>query len=110
MSDDQLRVKTALTGDTCTMELAGGLDLATAENFRDAVMEACGEGARVVILDLSDLEFMDSTGLHTILQLRDRVALSVVRASRGVRRMFEITGVPMEHEGGGPQNGGSSPP
>ena len=46
---------------------------------------------------LDDVQTVGSTGLHTILRLRRRaVRLSVVHASAAVRRVFEVTGVPLD--------------
>ena len=76
--------------------LGGELDLATAPELAQALTEA-PDGTAVVILDLSELTFMDSTGLHVILSARARLAaagcrLVLVPGSRHVQRIFEITG------------------
>jgi hypothetical protein len=47
--------------------------MATAPELADALSEAHG-GCVAVILDLSELEFMDSTGLQTILSAHARLA------------------------------------
>jgi anti-anti-sigma factor len=51
-----------------------------------------------VILDLSDLTFMDSSGLHEIITAHARAAekhcrMVLVPGSREVQRIFELTGV-----------------
>jgi anti-anti-sigma factor len=88
-----------MSGAKCTLALAGDLDLASIERFHEAVKRACCDGARAIVLDLRDLRFMDSAGLHEILRLRNQVTLSVSHAPRGVSRMFEVTGVPLEQGG-----------
>jgi anti-sigma B factor antagonist len=48
--------------------LSGELDLATVDTVRAAAESACAKGLRVV-LDLSGVEFCDSTGLGVIISL-----------------------------------------
>jgi anti-sigma B factor antagonist len=76
--------------------LSGELDLAAAPQLADALAEVPDRTA-VVILDLSELTFMDSTGLHLIVSARARLAdagcrLVLVPGSHQVQRIFEITG------------------
>ena len=74
----------------------GELDLATAPQLADALSQAA-RGSAAVIMDLSDLTFMDSSGLHAILTARARLheancRLMLVRGSQQVQRVFELTG------------------
>ena len=51
-----------------------------------------------MILDLSELTFMDASGLHAILTARARLAEAdgrfvLLKGCRQVQRMFELTGV-----------------
>jgi anti-anti-sigma factor len=52
-------------GDLVTLKFAGDLDLAVAKRFRHAVYPYTGPG-RTVELDLSDVEFLDSSGLQLL--------------------------------------------
>ena len=76
--------------------LRGSLDLATVPLARDRLGDLWVQGATVV-LDLSGLEFMDSTGLN--LFARGLVALGddgtlVLRAPGGiVRRVLSVSGI-----------------
>ena len=77
--------------------VSGELDLASAPQLDDALAEA-GRGSVAVILDLRELTFMDSSGLHAILTARARLAaadcrLVLVKGCRQVQRIFELTGV-----------------
>jgi anti-anti-sigma factor len=74
----------------------GELDLQTA-SLLDRALEAVDqfELARVV-LDLTDLSFVDSTGVHAILRAHTRATengsvLVVVNSSEKVRKVFELT-------------------
>jgi anti-anti-sigma factor len=49
----------------------GELDLSTSDQLRDALDDQMG-GKRAVVLDLSEVEFLDSTGLTVVLRaMRD---------------------------------------
>jgi anti-anti-sigma factor len=92
-----LTFQTTVTGDTAVVALSGELDVAgTAllENELDRIV-ADHEPSGVVI-DLSDLAFMDSTGLRLIVLADDRARgdgrrLTLVRGQPDVHRVFEIT-------------------
>ena len=76
--------------------LTGELDVATAPQLGHA-LEEIAEPAALVVLDLSELTFMDSSGLQVILSARARLAdagrrFALVPGRRQVQRMFELTG------------------
>ncbi len=48
------------------LHLSGRLDLASAAKFRNQVAELLGDGNLVVILDLAEVSFVDSSGLGAI--------------------------------------------
>jgi anti-sigma B factor antagonist len=78
----------------------GELDLATAPELEDQVLEAVRSGGATVVLDLRELTFMDSTGVRTIVaahQIAEETGheLRVVRPPRdsAVSRVIEISGI-----------------
>lgn len=76
--------------------LSGELDIATAPQLND-VLAAAARGSAAVILDLTELKFMDSTGLHAILSAHMRLEeancqLALIPGCHQVQRIFEITG------------------
>jgi anti-sigma B factor antagonist len=78
--------------------LAGVLDLASAPGLEARIERLCVDGASVVVLDLSKLTFMDSTGLQAVLAATKRCAvdgleLVLTGATGAVQRLFELTGV-----------------
>jgi anti-anti-sigma factor len=80
------------------VRLTGELDLATAGQAEAAVAEARSHGAGPLELDLSELTFVDSSGLRLIMQIdsacrADGCALSIVPGPRGVQRVFDVAGV-----------------
>ncbi len=78
------------------VHLAGELDLATKPQLVRTLRRAQLQ-ARVVVLDLRDLEFMDSSGAHAIINASMRARrlgsrLVILRARRNVYRVFALTG------------------
>jgi anti-sigma B factor antagonist len=80
------------------LSAAGELDLAAAPRFCASVDGARAAGHRIVLLDLTELEFCDSCGLralrgvvHEIVACAGRVAV-VPPADGAVARLFEIVG------------------
>lgn len=77
--------------------VSGELDMASAPELDDVLAEAA-RGSVTVILDLSELTFMDSSGLHAILTARARFAeancrLVLLKGCHQVQQIFELMGV-----------------
>jgi anti-sigma B factor antagonist len=80
--------------DTVYVRPVGELDLGTVEQFRQALSEAESERTDLVI-DLRDLTFIDSTGLHELIQARQRLEqqgrrLALVRGKAPVQRILTV--------------------
>ena len=76
----------------------GELDLATAPALESALARAFDESSEHVVLDLRELEFIDSSGLRTLLTARRQAEdasckFSLVAGHRGLERTLEIAGV-----------------
>ena len=83
-------------GEAIHLSLSGELDIASASRIEEALRQAEEQGPAVLFLDLRPLEFMDSTGLRTILaaDARAREAgrrLVVVQGNENIQRVFEVT-------------------
>jgi anti-anti-sigma factor len=86
-------------GTTALVRLTGEIDLAVTSGPPGGllgVLEAGTSGAATVTCDLSDVRFMDSSGIHLLLKLREAVASTdrrfiIARPSTAVRRVFELT-------------------
>jgi anti-sigma B factor antagonist len=94
----RLVVRSKSDGAVHTISLSGELDVASAQMLEETLRDACSTGASEIVLDLSGVEFMDSTGLNAILkgksfcEQRD-CAYSLTPAQRPVDRVFRTTGV-----------------
>jgi anti-anti-sigma factor len=92
-----LSFNTTVTGDVAVVALTGELDVAGAallEHELDRV--AADHAPRALVLDLSALDFMDSTGLRLVVLADARAReegreFALVRGTPDVHRVFEIT-------------------
>jgi len=92
-----LEARLCREGETVTLALAGELDLAGVDAARERLAEAIESGPARVVIDLSELTFIDSTGISFLLSAvkqdeEGRLSFVACEAS-AVRRVFAITGV-----------------
>ena len=78
--------------------LSGEVDLYTAPEFKQQLLDAVADGARHVVVDLTETTFIDSTTLGVLVggvrRLREKEGdLSLVCSDRNVTKIFEITGL-----------------
>ena len=87
----------ATADGTARVRLAGDLDLSTVPALWTRVEALRGDGSARIVLDLAELDFIDSTGLRLILELhgeaaRDGFTLALVPGGDAVQRVFDVTG------------------
>jgi anti-anti-sigma factor len=88
----------ALDERTCLVEVAGEVDLASAPALKSALNRLLDEcGRRDVVLDLSRLTHLDSTGLAVLIGFRRRLSggrrMVIAAATEQVLRLLKLTGV-----------------
>lgn len=90
-----LRMHSLRDGDTHVIELAGELDIAGVPAVERELQRVEGSDARMVVLDLRELGFIDSSGLRVVVLAHRRRPgrLAVVQGSRAVQRVFELCGL-----------------
>lgn len=92
-----LELRSERIDDEHIIALAGELDLDGAQRVREALQRAEAAKVRRIVLDLSELEFIDSNGIRLILEAdarsRSDGRLELIRGPRPVHRVFELTGV-----------------
>jgi anti-sigma B factor antagonist len=91
-----LEVDTREQEDAVHLALIGELDLSTVEKVEEELRRVEDGGAQTVVLDLSSLSFLDSTGLRTIVTADQRARksgrrLAIVKGPDTVHRVFTIT-------------------
>lgn len=94
----ELTIASARDGVTHTISVAGELDLATADAVQVALERAESSDAEAIVLDLSGLTFMDSTGVRLLVEAHarsqgDSNRLVLVRGSKPVQRVLKLSGV-----------------
>jgi anti-sigma B factor antagonist len=99
-----LKARVTRAGETTTLALAGELDLAGVDAARERLAEAMKDRPARVVVDLSELTFIDSTGISFLVSAvkRDdggRLSFVACKAP-AVRRVFAITGVAELFAGG----------
>jgi anti-sigma B factor antagonist len=87
-----------ISDDAYVIALAGEVDLYTAPEFKQQLLDVIGKGAKNVIVDFSDTTFIDSTTLGVLVggvkRLRTNDGqLSLVCSDRNITKIFEITGL-----------------
>jgi anti-sigma B factor antagonist len=78
--------------------VSGELDLASSPALRQQLERASQSGAELVVLDLRELAFMDSTGLSVLVKAQQQAAgaghrFAVVKGGKQVQRLLSLTGV-----------------
>jgi anti-sigma B factor antagonist len=79
------------------VSLAGELDLYNANVVREALLECCAEDPGRLVVDLSGVEFIDSTALGVLVEARSRMsnrrAFILAAPGRETRRALEVSGL-----------------
>jgi anti-anti-sigma factor len=94
----RVEVRTDVRGTV--LVVAGELDLASAAALEDELEKAIGDGTRAgtVVVDLRQLEFIDSTGLSALVKAHQRAQESgrrfgLVKGGSQVQRLLALTGL-----------------
>jgi anti-anti-sigma factor len=89
--DQEFSTRVSRAGDHVTVRVTGEVDMATADLMYKA---ATPEGVRALTLDLSDVSFFDSAGIHALIRLTGRYPETMtVVPSHAVRRVLDIAGL-----------------
>lgn len=90
------RLETEVRGDIGIVRIEGDLTPASEEDLSAAWGKASGDGDRAVVLDFSDMEYMNSGGIGLLVQLlvranRTRHGLAATGLSDHYRQIFQVT-------------------
>jgi anti-sigma B factor antagonist len=93
--DPILAVETV--GDARVVRLGGELDLYNASQVRDVLVEACSDSPERIVVDLGEVEFIDSTALGVLIEARtklnNRRAFFLAAPGLETRRALQISGL-----------------
>ncbi|HUZ28299.1 MAG TPA: STAS domain-containing protein [Solirubrobacteraceae bacterium] len=80
------------------IEVSGELDLASSPALEHELEQRVDSGPGTVVVDLRQLEFMDSTGLSVLVRAHQRAiesdrTFAIVKGPPQVQRLLDLTGV-----------------
>jgi len=98
ISTADFRVTAEVADAAATVAVRGEVDVYTAPQLRECLYDVIRKGGTRVVLDLTEMTFIDSTGLGVIVgslkRLREAGGDLVLKApSRSTRKVLEITGL-----------------
>lgn len=100
MTDAQTTLELSVfeEGGETVVRAAGELDVNTAPELREQLARLVNEGSRKIVVDLTDVSFVDSTALSVLVSALKRLRqadgdLELASPNPSVRRVFEITGL-----------------
>ena len=87
-----------IDADTHVIELGGEVDLYTAPEFKERLVQEIEDGKKQLVVDLSKATFIDSTTLGVLVGGVKRLrptggSLSLVCTDQNITKIFEITGL-----------------
>lgn len=91
-----LQIETRQERDTAHVRLRGEFDLAGIERFERAIEAVEAQQPATIVVDLGELQFMDSSGLRALVMAHERALkagrrLAIIPGPPVIRRVFEIT-------------------
>ena len=84
------------TEQVTVIALRGEIDAHTAPRFDEAVARSFEEGARAVVVDLSEVSFIDAAGLGVAVRVARRRgpgAVALACPHKGIVRVFRVCGL-----------------
>ena len=84
------------TGELAVVRLPVETDMSNSSEVLDGLLSTINRGGAHLVVDARDVQFMDSSGLNTLVRARERTAamggsFHLVTASRQPLRLLEIT-------------------
>lgn len=98
MAEIEYQAESRIQDGCAVLRVTGDVDLFTAPQMREALQQMVAQGQRRLVIDLSGVGFLDSTGLGVMVGVLKRVRevggdLVLVGPQRPVRRVLAVTGL-----------------
>lgn len=95
---EPLAIRVAQNGAECVAYLDGELDVSTSEQLRAQLLGLIDDGCRSMVIDMSQLVLIDSTGLGVLVGVLKRALqhggeMTLKAPARSARKVFDITGL-----------------
>lgn len=86
------------TSNLLIIELIGEIDMSNAETVKNTIKEHCTDEYKKILLDLSEITYIDSSGLGCIVAAKKYIAeqkgeLKLCCLSEDIRSVFELIGL-----------------
>jgi anti-sigma B factor antagonist len=93
-----LDIEFSQDGDACIVALKGEVDVYTAPALRERLIEASESGSLTVVVDMTGVDFIDSSGLGVLVSALKRVRenggqMRIVTSKEPILKIFRITGL-----------------
>ena len=80
------------------LRLKGRMDAATSETVGDAISEVVDEGAQIVTLDMSELQYLSSAGLRILIYYHKQLqnlggCIQIIKPSEPARMVLDLAGL-----------------
>jgi anti-sigma B factor antagonist len=92
----ELDLQTEIVGDTAHVAVRGEVDVATTPQLRELLHGLVQDGVHHIVLDCTELAFLDSSGIGLLVATRKRLTdgeLVIDSPQPHVRKVLELTGV-----------------
>ncbi|HEY3280952.1 MAG TPA: STAS domain-containing protein [Armatimonadota bacterium] len=94
----ELNIQVRKVDDVAVVVLSGELDTYSCPNLRQSVGDLVDQGHLKIVLNLKDVEYVDSAGLGTLVGNLKRVTekggqLKLVNCNAQIQKVFNITGL-----------------
>jgi anti-sigma B factor antagonist len=83
-------------GQAVVIRLGGELDLYNSGEIRQTLMSAIDSGAERIVVDMSEVEFVDSTALGVLIEARSKIGhgrLLLAAPQAETRRTLQVSGL-----------------
>jgi anti-anti-sigma factor len=93
-------IETEQRGTIFLLRMRGEIDVSNARELSAAIDAAVPNGTHTIVMDLTDITYLDSAGVKLLMQLADRLRARrrglrlVVPAHAPIRAVLELTGLP----------------
>lgn len=96
MDTDTFTTSTEIIQGNAVLNVAGEIDIYTAPRFKNAIAEVINQGYTNILIDMSRVDFMDSSGFGTLLSATKPLrpvggSISLCSCNEAISRMLEIT-------------------
>jgi anti-sigma B factor antagonist len=93
----QMEITADLVGGACVLTVAGEIDLSNVNVFIERLFELSADGDTKIVLDMTDVTFIDSTVVNALFAAAPRIRanggdMAIVAVGSSIHRALDVTG------------------